>query len=108
MTPWLLRSRQRHDRRRHRTLRFRLETEDEPLELRVEEVSTELVGFHFSEGMWPSPALVDHSVRGRHDAGSMLAAYAVDIHRLVLRIIDNCHERIELRPCRCDMTAHRD
>src|SRR6476660_3690515 len=104
----LLRGRQRYDRRRHRTLRLRVEREHKPFELRVQEIGAKLEVFHLCERTLTIPPFVDHAVRGCHDAGPMPTAYAMDKHRLVLRVIDNFQELIELSFGRRDMAAHRD
>jgi len=85
-----------------------MESEDEVLELRVQEIEAEFVLLHFLERPIRRPAICRDPVSRRHDSRPVPAAHAVNIDRLFCRIVHNPEKLGELPLGRRPMHRHRN
>jgi len=81
---------------------------DELLELGMQEICPKLEALHFRKRPIRGPALVGHPIDRRHHARAVPSTLAVDVDRLVRRIVDDRQELLDLL-CRWRQAGrHRD
>ena len=77
-------------------------SKDELFELRMKKVRPELERFHLGERAVGSPLVVVYPIDRRHDARPVASANAMDVHRLILRVVHDLKESLQLsRRRRC-------